>query len=344
MGGREADGGLFLEQKTAWMSLLSFLPAFWMIEPPTLPSGPAAGAGPCELVGAGLVLLWGLVLLACGGGRERRPRWCRLGRTLEQGGEEAFPLDPQIPDSQDEDRGGDGAWPEVEKPIGAVNGRMATVHDLKTPLLGIRQLADILLQTESLTKDGRRELALIRAAAVEAMDRIDDLIAEAKDAARGRDWESVDVAEVADQVVRRFQPHAEAKKQALYYQAPSDPCLVRGNGDRLREATSNLVSNAVKFSPPGGAICVTVEPIGSRIRLSVSDNGPGLGLEDQRNLFKPFRSLGPGPTGEERSSGLGLYLTHQIAKEHGGNVVVATAKDKGSTFSIVVPALSSVPA
>lgn len=218
----------------------------------------------------------------------------------------------------------------------------AVVHDLKTPLLGIRQLAEIVLEEDTLSEDGRRKLELIRASADEAMGRVDRLLSAADDEMEvAPEWGTVDVRELVEQVMYRFQPHAEYKAQSLRCSLPDASCRIEGDELRLQEAVSNLMSNALKYSPRGETIEVQVTCSGGEVRISVSDNGPGLSESDQNRLFSPFQQLTPRPTGNESSSGVGLYVTKQIMNLHEGAVEVVTAEGEGSTFTLVLPRTTS---
>lgn len=214
-------------------------------------------------------------------------------------------------------------------------------HDLKNPLFGMRALSEILLETEALSDRGRRKVELIRRSAQETLGQINDLMASAASTGGQIDTEPVDLVTLADWVVRSFAPQAQRKEQTLHCAVPDGPCVVAGDRRKLREAMTNLVSNALKYSPPGSAVDVAVTRERETIRVAVTDQGPGLSTRDQERLFAPFQRLTPKPTGDEGSSGLGLYIVKQITALHGGDVEVDTAPGMGSTFALVLPALDA---
>ncbi|MFP4228793.1 MAG: sensor histidine kinase, partial [Salinivenus sp.] len=216
------------------------------------------------------------------------------------------------------------------------------VHDLKNPLFGVRALSEIVLETESLSDRARRKLDLIRQSAQETLELINDLMDSASEVLEGRlHQEPVDLNVLARQGVRSFLPQAERKEQTIHCSVPEHPCVVNGDRQKLREAVNNLVSNALKYSPPGTSVDVTVAQDEGQVRIAVTDQGPGLSAHDQRRLFAPFQRLGPEPTGNEVSSGLGLYIVKQITDLHGGEVEVDTGLGEGSTFTLVFPALDA---
>jgi signal transduction histidine kinase len=99
----------------------------------------------------------------------------------------------------------------------------------------------------------------------------------------------------------------------------------------------NLISNAIKFSPPGRAITITTWKEGSNARFSVRDEGPGISVEDQKQLFGTFKKLSAKPTGGEKSTGLGLAIAKKIIHLHGGDIGAKSAPGQGSTFYFTLP-------
>jgi signal transduction histidine kinase len=213
-------------------------------------------------------------------------------------------------------------------------------HDLKNPLFGIRALSEIVLENEALSDKGGRKVNLIRESADESLHLIDELLASAAGSAQAQlDAEPVDLGALAQWVVHGFEPQAERKEQRLQCSVAADECVVEGDKRRLREALSNLVSNAVKYSPPGEPIDVFVERASDVVTVAVVDAGPGLSVQDQRRMFAPFQRLTPSPTGGESSSGLGLYIVKQVVELHEGQVTVESALGEGSTFTLSFPAV-----
>jgi signal transduction histidine kinase len=219
-------------------------------------------------------------------------------------------------------------------------------HDLKNPLFGIRALSEILLEREPLSEKSERKLTLIRDSADETLRLIEDLLATAATSGQTeRPHQAVDLAALAQWVVRSFEPQAERKDQALFCDVPTDAhCVVEGDKRKLREAVANLVSNALKYSPPGEEVQVHVDRRDGQVQVAVVDSGPGLSENDRQRLFAPFQRLSAEPTGGESSSGLGLYIVKQVADLHEGTVDVETEVGAGSTFTLVLPATAPTSA
>lgn len=213
-------------------------------------------------------------------------------------------------------------------------------HDLKNPLFGIRGLSEILLENQGLDESMHRKIQLIYESADETLELINDLL-ESAAASSGQvrlDMETIDVEPLAEWVVHSFRPQAEKKGQQIHFQAADDDFHVEADERKLREAMSNLVSNAVKYSPKGARIDVEVIRADSEVTFLVQDEGPGLSESERKNLFAPFQRLSPEPTAGEASSGLGLYIVKQLVELHDGHVWVESEVGEGSTFGITLPA------
>ena len=213
-------------------------------------------------------------------------------------------------------------------------------HDLKNPLFGIRGLSEILLENKGLDESSNRKLKLIYESADETLELINDLL-ESAAASSGQvrlDMELVDIEPLAEWVVHSFRQQAEKKGQHIHFTTANEDCRVKADERKLREAMSNLVSNAVKYSPKGSDIEVDVRRVGDKISFRVSDEGPGLSEEERKNLFSPFQRLSPEPTAGEASSGLGLYIVKQLVDLHEGEVWVDSEVGEGSTFGITLSA------
>ena len=111
------------------------------------------------------------------------------------------------------------------------------------------------------------------------------------------------------------------------------------DSDRMREAIDNLVSNAIKYSPIGGAIALAVSGDGVNVSIRVTDEGAGLLPEDRDRLFGRFQRLSAKPTGGESSTGLGLSIVKRIVDMHGGEITAESpGPGAGATFTITLPA------
>ena len=216
-------------------------------------------------------------------------------------------------------------------------------HDLKNPLsviLGRTEiLKELIAKSGALNGEAQAQIAHIRDAANRLTGMVDDLVADAMadalDISVRR--EPVDISILAQEVAEANRPLAARKQQTIRVSAPSQHTAMV-DSDRIREAIDNLVSNAVKYSPIGGAIDIMVTQEPGNISIQVKDQGAGLSPEDLSRLFGRFQRLSAKPTAGETSTGLGLSIVKRIVDLHGGRVTVESAGPaKGATFNMQLP-------
>ena len=216
-------------------------------------------------------------------------------------------------------------------------------HDLKNPLsviLGRTEiLKELIAKAGALNGEAQAQIAHIRDAANRLTGMVDDLVADAMadalDISVRR--EPVDISILVQEVAEANRPLAARKQQTIRVSAPSHHTAMV-NSDRIREAIDNLVSNAVKYSPIGGAIDIMVTQEPGNISIQVKDQGAGLSPEDLSRLFGRFQRLSAKPTAGETSTGLGLSIVKRIVDLHGGRVTVESAGPaKGATFNMQLP-------
>jgi signal transduction histidine kinase/DNA-binding NarL/FixJ family response regulator len=216
-------------------------------------------------------------------------------------------------------------------------------HDLKNPLGVILGRTEILKEligaAGALEGDVQAQLANIRDAADRLTEMVDDLVADAMadalDISIRR--EPVDISGLVQEVAEANRPLAARKEQTITVLAPPNQ-VATCDADRIREAIDNLVSNAVKYSPLGGAIDLLVAPEDGSIMVEVRDRGAGLSPEDISRLFGRFQRLSAKPTAGESSTGLGLSIVKRIVDLHSGRVTVESAgPGKGAAFRLSLP-------
>jgi signal transduction histidine kinase/CheY-like chemotaxis protein len=216
-------------------------------------------------------------------------------------------------------------------------------HDLKNPLGVILGRTEILKEMISgagaLDQNIDAQIAYIRVAANRLTEMVDDLVsdamADALDITIRR--EPIDISVLVQEVAEANQPIATRKEQSITVVAPPDHAAMC-DSDRIRDAIDNLVSNAIKYSPIGGAIELLVAREGDGILVQVRDQGAGLSPEDISRLFGRFQRLSAKPTAGETSTGLGLSIVKRIVDLHGGRITVESAgPGKGAIFKMTLP-------
>jgi signal transduction histidine kinase len=216
-------------------------------------------------------------------------------------------------------------------------------HDLKSPLgviLGRTEiLKEMIAGAGALNDSVQAQIAQIRDAANRLTEMVDHLVADAMadalDITIRR--EPVDISVLVQEVTEANRPLAARKEQTITVSAPPNHTATC-DSDRIREAIDNLVSNAVKYSPIGGAIDIMVTQEAGNIIVQVRDQGAGLSPEDISRLFGRFQRLSAKPTAGETSTGLGLSIVKRIVDLHGGRITVASAGHaQGATFNMQLP-------
>ena len=234
-------------------------------------------------------------------------------------------------------------------------------HELRTPLNAILGYADLMAMGVSgaLTDMQQSQVARISASGRHLLTLVDELLDVSK-AEAGRltvDRSPHDAAQVAEAALMLIQPQAEATGLSVTsgVAAPSaggDGVSYLGDESRVRQVLVNLLSNAVKFTPPGGTIRLTVDVrqgaegfpegrSGEWVVFSVADEGIGIAAENLEAVFAPFRQIEQGHTRRHEGTGLGLSISRQLARVMGGEIMVESVVNRGSVFSLWLPAASA---
>ena len=226
--------------------------------------------------------------------------------------------------------------------IAEKNDLMAAVaHDLKNPLSSIRMAARSLRL--GLTEDPRAEMADI---IVESCEELLGLIEErltrnAREAAIAKlHLSPIDLRVALQAVVQQNRPSAHAKNIELTLDWPGETVVhVMADFHALTQIFDNLVSNAVKFSPPGKPVTVLLggSSAPGLSRVKVRDHGPGCSTADREKLFLPYQRLSARPTAGESSTGLGLSIARDMTVKMGGRIDCEDTEGGGATFWVELP-------
>ncbi|MBX7220781.1 MAG: hypothetical protein K1Y36_12600 [Blastocatellia bacterium] len=209
-------------------------------------------------------------------------------------------------------------------------------HDLKNPLFTIAGFAELTLEafkTNAAVGACGEYVGHIKRETERVIALINSLLqmATLDSGAINLTPQPVDLLLLVGTVTGWHLPQAEAKNQKLVCQG-SSAAPVNADPERITQVLDNLISNAVKYSPLGKTIEVTVSNGNGWVRVSVRDEGPGLTENDKKRLFGAFERLSARPTGGESSTGLGLSIVKQLVEAHGGKVGVESQPGQGSTF------------
>jgi PAS domain S-box-containing protein len=222
---------------------------------------------------------------------------------------------------------------------------VATVsHDLRAPLTFMRGYATMLPMVGSLN-DKQREFAEKIILGIEQMTNlIDDLLDLGRiEAGIGLAREACRIDQIIAGVMDTVKPQALNKGLNLLVDVSPDLPTLSGDPTLLRQAISNLVENAIKYTPSGGQVGVSVTTDQNRFTLAVSDTGVGIAPADQARLFEKFFRVKQRGSTHVKGSGLGLAIVKSIVERHGGRVWVDSKLGKGSIFYVELPRNGAFP-
>lgn len=214
-------------------------------------------------------------------------------------------------------------------------------HDLKNPLGAIQGYAELILEEPDIP---RGELEDCAGRIRETSRRMTEMVQELLDANRIERGEmkvkiaSTDLAPIVRAAAEAQRARAGAKQQVLGVEGDAGSVLALADPEVIYRVLENLVSNAVKYSPPGKAIQVRLRRQEQAVRSEVQDEGPGLSLDDQKKLFGKFARLSAKPTGGEHSTGLGLSIVKRMVESMNGQVWCESEPGRGALFVVQLPA------
>jgi two-component system, OmpR family, phosphate regulon sensor histidine kinase PhoR len=217
-------------------------------------------------------------------------------------------------------------------------------HELRTPLTLIKGFVETL--RDGAMADATRGPEFL-ATIEKHVDQLTNLVSDLLELSRLESREGlprvvkVDVASMLRKVVEFMKPAAEKRRQALELSVNGRLPGVAGDPDYLERAVSNLVDNAIKYSPEGGRIRLSAKSDDAHVLIEVADSGIGIPAEDVPRIFERFYRVDKSRSREMGGTGLGLSIVKHVVQVHGGAVDVESAVGKGSTFRVRLPAIAT---
>jgi PAS domain S-box-containing protein len=217
-------------------------------------------------------------------------------------------------------------------------------HELRTPLTAIQGYTELVLDGTlgELNEEQRAMLAVVDRNSVRLFRLVNDLlfVAQVNAGELNVAIEDVDLAAVATEAVSDARPRATAADVSLEINCDETP-TVRADRVRLAQVFDNLISNAIKFTPPGGRVGLSVSMVGEDAMIVVADSGMGMTPEDQQRLFTRF--FRTKAAARIQGTGLGLSITKAILDAHHGSISVESEVGQGTTFTVTVPTSHHAP-
>lgn len=214
-------------------------------------------------------------------------------------------------------------------------------HDLRNPLSAIAGYAEMIIEDaqdlrhEDLQANGKRILET----AGRMVEMVQNLL-DVNTIERGEfrlEPQACDLGRLTVSVVNTYTVNATSKQQTIAFKPLEEPAMVMADPNVLTQVLENLVSNAVKYSPPGNDIVVRLKADTESARFEVQDHGPGLTPADQEKLFGKFARLSAKPTGGEQSTGLGLSIVKKMVEAMDGKVWCESEPGQGALFIVQLP-------
>jgi signal transduction histidine kinase len=214
-------------------------------------------------------------------------------------------------------------------------------HELRTPLASILGYLDVVIEGEvgELSRDQFEFLRIVEENARRLLSLIDGLLT-LSGIESGRMLlrpEPVDIRSLIARLAGDQEQMAHGKQQSLLLDLPSDPLVVELDPERIGQVVTNVVANAIKFTPAGGEVAVSLRRDGARARITVTDTGIGIPAEDTDRLFERFFRARNAVDGAIPGTGLGLAICRGIVDAHGGDIAVESVPDAGTKITVCLP-------
>jgi two-component system phosphate regulon sensor histidine kinase PhoR len=211
-------------------------------------------------------------------------------------------------------------------------------HDFRTPLAGIKAMVETL--RDSTIED--KEITTDFLSRIEAeVDRLAQMVSELTELSRietGRaelKLEKVKINQLADEAITQLSPQAKRKQLTVSKKYASDMPELNVDRARIVQAITNLIHNAIKFTPSDGKILITTNVMDNSVCIAITDTGTGIAENDLPRIFERFYKVDRARSGE--GTGMGLAIVKHIVESHGGSIQVESQEGKGSTFSFCLP-------
>jgi len=211
------------------------------------------------------------------------------------------------------------------------------VHDLRNPIGGIVSLTNLMLE-DDYTQEQKQLISLVNGTLFNSLELINEILEATNDSVGKLNTELVEINSLVNNSVEILNFKAAEKHQKIIVEPLARPKTLYISRERIWRVISNLISNAIKFSPEGATILIRVTSDDYAINIAVADNGIGIPDEIKDHVFNIFTNAKRAGTAGEKSFGLGLSICQQIIENHKGKIWFESNVNNGTTFHISLPA------
>lgn len=226
----------------------------------------------------------------------------------------------------------------LERHLQFVEGFSADVsHEFKNPLASIRSAAELLANSDDARE--KEQLGAMIDGEVARLNRLLNGVREVSRIDAALDTERVTPVDVGTVLAELLQPLAATGQQRVRFELslPPQPVVVSASADRLTQAFSNIVNNAISFSPPDGRVRVSVDAAAGYAVIRVDDEGPGIPAEHLERVFDRFFSFRPDAGDRDQHDGLGLAIARAVADGYGGSITAVNLQPRGTRIEVRLP-------
>ncbi len=216
-------------------------------------------------------------------------------------------------------------------------------HELRTPLTTVKSYAETL---HDLSEDDSYDKSMFRSFLKTINDETDRMTRLVKDLlllsslghSSGEElYEDINIAYLSSNIVQKLQHAAREKNQALIYEPTNSLPLFRGNTDRIEQVITNIITNAIKYTPNGGTITVSTIHVFNSITIKIKDSGIGIPPKDLEHIFERFYRVDKARSREMGGTGLGLAIAKEIIEAHKGSISIKSTPNVGTEVMIKLP-------
>jgi signal transduction histidine kinase len=215
-------------------------------------------------------------------------------------------------------------------------------HDLRNPITAIKGFSQLIKQVGPTNEAQNDFIQRIQNATVNMNELVENMMDLAKfGLGIQKEFEELSINQLLRELVDEFQPQAEAKRQLLTIEKTESNLKVRGDALQLHQALHNLIGNAIKYTPAGGAIDLSVETEEATVLIHVRNTGHGIPAEDLPHIFERFYRVHNNGHDQIEGNGLGPAIVKSIVEQHDAQINVESKQNKGSCFHVSIPLLAT---